>query len=86
MLSFPFPNVKQSPCVILQALQDVNLWLLQFQHMGVAVAILAALEFLQHLLAMRYGFMAIPAGWNIAVLISMAKHTLKKSMSFVAGR
>ena len=59
---------------------------MQFQHMCVAVAIKAALEFLQHFLAMHRSFMAILAGWNIAVLVGMAQDTLKKSMPFVATR
>jgi hypothetical protein len=54
--------------------------------MSVAVAILAALEFLQYYLTMHNGFMAIQTGWNIAVLVGMAQDTLKTSMSFVAGR
>ena len=54
--------------------------------MSVAMAIQATLEPSQHLLAMRSSFMAILAGWNIAVRVGMAEDTLKKSMPFVATR
>ena len=54
--------------------------------MSVAVAIQAALEPFQHLLAMRSSFMAILAGWNVAMRIGMAEDALKKSMPFAASR
>ena len=50
------------------------------------MAIQATFEPSQHLLAMRSSFVAILAGWNIAVRVGMAEDTLKKSMSFVATR
>lgn len=54
--------------------------------MSVAMAIYAALEPFEHLLAMRSSIMAILAGWNIAVRVGMAEDTFKKSMPFVATR
>ena len=50
------------------------------------MAIQTALEPSQHLLAMRSSFMAVLAGWNIAVRVGMAEDTLKKSMPFIATR
>ena len=54
--------------------------------MSVTVTIHTPLEPLQHFRAMRRSFMAILAGWNIAMLVGMAQDALQKSVAFVTTR
>ena len=66
--------------------RNISSGLLQFQPVSVAVTIHTPLESFQHFRAMRRSFMAILAGWNVAMLVSVAQHALQKSMSFVTAR